>query len=87
MSASVLYMSMSLDGFVADPNDALGGDDGNRLHYWGLTPDGEGHRTDGLAGQLHDEYNATGAVLAGRRTAEDFPRATHSEGWGRGGRP
>jgi hypothetical protein len=30
MSASVLYMSMSLDGYIADPNDLLGGDDGHR---------------------------------------------------------
>ncbi len=40
MSVSVLYMSMSLDGYIADPNDQLGGDDGNRLHYWALSPDG-----------------------------------------------
>jgi hypothetical protein len=67
MSASVLYMSVSLDGYIADPNDKLGGDDGNRLPYWGLTPDGEGFRSDGVAGQLLDEYNATGAVVVGRR--------------------
>ena len=41
MSASVLFMSMSLDGFIADPNDALGGDDGMRLHEWAFAPDGE----------------------------------------------
>ena len=55
MSASVLYMSMSLDGYIADPNDHLGGDDGNRLHDWALTPDGESFRTAGAAGQLIDE--------------------------------
>jgi dihydrofolate reductase len=75
VSASVLYMSMSLDGYIAGSNDKPDnpGGDGDavgRLHEWGLTPDGEGHRTDGPAGQLNDEYNATGAVLAGRRTAE-----------------
>jgi dihydrofolate reductase len=70
MSASVLYMSMSLDGYVADPNDALGGDDGNRLHDWGLTPDKQGFRTGEVAAQVLAGYNATGAVLAGRRTAE-----------------
>ena len=70
MSASVLYMSMSLDGYIADPNDALGGDDGNRLHHWALNPDGETFRSSGPAGQFVDEFNATGAVLAGRRTAE-----------------
>jgi dihydrofolate reductase len=63
-------MSMSLDGYIADPNDKLGGDDGNRLHEWGLTPDGDGFGTAGPAGQLIDEINAIGAVLVGRWTAE-----------------
>ena len=70
MSASVLYMSMSLDGYIADTNDALGGDDGNRLHDWFLIEDGEISRPSGPAGQLVDEVYATGAVLVGRRTAE-----------------
>ena len=70
MAVSVLYMSMSLDGYIADPNDQLGGDDGNRLHHWFVTPDGEFFRPSGPAGELIDELNATGAVLVGRRTAE-----------------
>ena len=73
MSASVLYMSMSLDGYIAGPNDEVGngfGDDGQRLHDWFVTPDGEFFRPSGPAGQLIDEWNATGAVLVGRRTAE-----------------
>jgi dihydrofolate reductase len=73
MSKSVLYMSMSLDGYIAGPNDEVsnpGGDGFIRLHEWGLTPDGESHRTTGPAGQLNNEMKATGAVLAGRRTAE-----------------
>jgi dihydrofolate reductase len=71
MSVSVLSMSMSLDGYIADLNDQLGGDDGNRLHDWfGFTPDGEFVRPSGPAGELIDEWNATGAVLVGRRTAE-----------------
>ena len=70
MSASVLYMSMSLDGFIADPNDSLGGDDGNRLHEWAFNPDKQSFRTSGAAGAFVDEINATGAVLAGRRTVE-----------------
>lgn len=72
-SVSVLYMSMSVDGYIAGPNDEPGnpgGDGFMRLHEWGFTPDGESHRTDGAAGQLNDEYSAVGAVLAGRRTAE-----------------
>ena len=70
VSVSVLYMSMSLDGYIADANDQLGGDDGTRLHRWTLTPNGELFRPSGPAGDLIDEMNATGAVLVGRRTAE-----------------
>src|SRR5262245_59906613 len=72
-SVSVLYMSMSLDGYIAGPNDEPGNPGGDgfiRLHEWGLTPVGEGHRTDGPAGQLNDEMNTVGAVLAGLRTVE-----------------
>jgi len=73
VAASVLYMSMSLDGYIAGPNDEPGnglGDGGERLHYWGVTPEGEFFRPPGPAGQLIDEMLATGAILAGRRTAE-----------------
>jgi hypothetical protein len=42
MSASVLDMSMSVDGYIADPDDFLGGDDGERLHKWA---DAEGRPT------------------------------------------
>ncbi len=37
MSATVLYMSVSLDGFIAGPNAGPGnglGDGGERLHEW-----------------------------------------------------
>ena len=73
MSASVLYMSMSLDGYIAGPNDEPdnpGGDGFDRLHEWFLTPEGEIARPSGPAGELFDEIFATGAVLTGRRTAE-----------------
>ena len=73
MSASVLYMSMSLDGYIAGPNDDPanpGGDGFMRLHDWFVTPDGEFFRPSGAAGELFDEINAPGAVLVGRRTAE-----------------
>jgi dihydrofolate reductase len=69
VSASVLDMSMSLDGYIADTNDFLGGDDGERLHKW-ADADGESGRPTAPAGQFEDEWNAAGAVLAGRRTAE-----------------
>ncbi len=69
MSASVLDMSMSLDGYIADPDDFLGGDDGKRLHKW-ADADGESRQPSGPAGLFQDEWNAAGAVLVGRRTAE-----------------
>jgi len=73
MSVSVLYMSMSVDGYIAAPNDEPGnpgGDGFMRLHEWFVTGDGEFVRPAGPAGQLIDEFDATGAVLAGRRTVE-----------------
>jgi len=73
MSVSVLYMSMSVDGYIAAPNDEPGnpgGDGFMRLHEWFVTGDGEFVRPAGPAGQLIDEFEATGAVLAGRRTVE-----------------
>ena len=74
MSASVLYMSMSLDGYIAGPNDGPdnpGGDGGavERLHAWGYDPAGDVRRS-GPAGEMAAAMEATGAVLAGRRTAE-----------------
>jgi dihydrofolate reductase len=71
VSASVLYMSMSLDGYIAGPNDEPGnpgGDGFDRLHEWGAIA--YPHRPSGPAGELFDEMNATGAVVVGRRTAE-----------------
>ena len=73
MSASVLYMSMSLDGYIAGPNDEPdnpGGDGFDRLHEWITTPDGGYGRPSGPAGELFDEMNEYGAILAGRRTVE-----------------
>ena len=67
MPASVLYMSMSLDGYIAGPGDEPGHPGGNgfsRLHEWY----GDFSRPSGPTGELHDELEATGAVLAGRRT-------------------
>ena len=73
MSTSVLFMSMSLDGYIAGLNDEPGnpgGDGFMRLHEWFATPGGEFFHPSGEAGHLIDEINATGAVLVGRRTVE-----------------
>ena len=74
MSASVLYMSMSVDGYVAGPNDEPanpGGDGFMRLHEWyGYRPDGELVAKSGPAEHFPEAVRATGAVLAGRRTVE-----------------
>lgn len=74
MSSSVLYMSMSLDGFVAGPNvgpDNGLGDGGERLHDWPFP--GE----DGTVNQrVCAEFLGTGAIVAGRGTFEP------AGGWG-----
>jgi len=77
VSSTVLYMSISLDGFIAGPNAGLGnglGDGGDRLHEWALTGADADHkrigRPAGLNGQVFDEMLATGAVVAGRGTFE-----------------
>ena len=83
MSASVLYMSMSLDGFIAGPNEGPGnglGDGGHRLHEWALPgPDADRKSMSelgGVNGQVVDEFMATGAIVAGRGTFEP------AGGWG-----
>jgi dihydrofolate reductase len=60
---------MSLDGFIAGPNDEPGnpgGDGFMRLHDWY----GDFSRPSGVGGEFIDEVNSTGAVVAGRRTVE-----------------
>ncbi len=77
MSATVLYMSMSVDGFIAGPNERPDnglGDGGIRLHEW-LMPGGdldiEAVRDAGGANaQVIEEFMTTGAVVAGRGTFE-----------------
>ena len=74
MSKVVLYMSMSVDGFITGPDDGTDhglGVNGERLHDWlpagGLDP--RSHRpVDGLNATVFDELMATGAVIVGRRT-------------------
>jgi len=83
VAATVLYMSMSLDGFIAGPNEGPGnglGDGGHRLHEWFLTAADADHKAisdlGGVNGQVVDEVMATGAVVAGRGTFEP------ARGWG-----
>jgi dihydrofolate reductase len=84
MSSTVLYMSMSLDGFIAGPNERPDnglGDGGDRLHKW-VFPDAEDDletivaRLRGVNRQIYDEFMSTGAVIAGRGTFEP------AGGWG-----
>ncbi len=74
MSASVLYMSMSVDCFIAGPGDDPGnpgGDGFMRLHEWyGYGADGTLNTKPGAAEEFVAETLATGAVVAGRRTVE-----------------
>jgi dihydrofolate reductase len=78
VAATVLYMSMSLDGFIAGPNEGPGnglGDGGHRLHEWVPMGDDAGPRelagrVGGVNGQVVDEFMSTGAVVAGRGTFE-----------------
>jgi len=74
LSASVLYMSMSVDGYIAGPGDEPGnpgGDGFMRLHEWyGYGADGTLNTKPGAAEEFVAETLATGAVLAGRRTVE-----------------
>ncbi|MGK5110734.1 dihydrofolate reductase family protein [Geodermatophilus sp. CPCC 205506] len=63
-----LYMSMSLDGFIAGPDDRPGqelGRDGGRLFNWL-----DDRMSPGPNGQVFAEAVATGAVISGRRTFE-----------------
>src|ERR1044071_8325528 len=76
-------MSMSLDGFIAGPNERADnglGDGGLRLHDWLMTDgdlDLEAMRWLGTVnGMVVDEFLATGATVAGRGTFEP------AGGWG-----
>jgi dihydrofolate reductase len=63
-----LYMSMSLDGYIAGPDDRPGqelGDGGGRLFNWL-----DDRMSPGINGQVFAELMATGAVISGRRTFE-----------------
>src|SRR6476646_11809628 len=78
MSSTVLYTSMSLDGFIAGPNEGPDnglGDGGHRLHEWAFAgaapePSGVPGRPACVNGEVFDEMMSTGAVVCGRGTIE-----------------
>ena len=83
MSATVLYMSISLDGFIAGPNEGPDnglGDGGERLHQWAMAGGDvdlkAARRSGGVNGKIVDEFMSTGATVAGRGTFEP------AGGWG-----
>ncbi|HEY5265998.1 MAG TPA: dihydrofolate reductase family protein [Acidimicrobiales bacterium] len=69
---------MSLDGYIAGPNDNPGnpgGDDFMRLHEWygfasDAAPTAETVNPSGIGSHVLEEIKETGAVLCGRNTAE-----------------
>lgn len=72
MSKAVLFMSMSLDGYIAGPNETVAnglGDGGARLHEWFFVTDA-GAGAAGANRQIVNELMATGAVVAGKGTVE-----------------
>jgi dihydrofolate reductase len=82
VSATVLYMSTSLDGFIAGPNETPDnglGDGGLRLHDWLMTGGDLDldaiRRAGGVNSRIVDEFIATGAVVAGTGTFEP------ADGW------
>lgn len=61
MAIVLLDMSMSLDGFIAGPNDEPGG-----LHDWFFSP--PGGVTDSNREVVDESVRTTGAIVTGRRT-------------------
>ncbi len=84
MGRAVLSMSMSVDGFIAGPDDGPDnglGDGGHRLHEWLGMGTGTDHNQavadlTGVNREVMDDLLSTGAVLVGRRTFE------FAGGWG-----
>ena len=78
-----LYMSMSLDGFIAGPDDGPGrglGVDGEPLHAWlsdgGVAPGSHRPGGVGVNARVFDEMMSTRAVITGRRTFD------YADEWG-----
>src|SRR5688500_2301554 len=77
MGSVVIEMSMSLDGYIAAPNDNPEqglGEDGMRLHNWAFDDPSVFER---LSGNLLEE---TGAVIMGRRSYDNSIEAWRGKG-------
>lgn len=82
MSRVILYMAMSLDGFITGPQDDAtnpAGINGMRLMDWLGGVDGAGDQADEVGGYrprdpnsrlVFDEAMSTGAVITGKRTGD-----------------
>lgn len=84
-------ITVSVDGYVAGPNDVAGnglGDGGERLHYWVFggpwtydnEPEGEATGED--AAWLEEAMSGLGAVVAGRWTYEAANHWGDENPWG-----
>jgi dihydrofolate reductase len=65
MGKVTLHISMSLDGFITEPNPGVGnplGDDPGRLHDWMFDA-----KTETDAAVLDEIFASTGAILIGKR--------------------
>src|SRR5919197_4818490 len=72
MSTVILFMSMSLDGFIAGPDDDL-----DLLHEWSYPKAGASTRSD-VSREALEELFASAATVMGRRT---FDLGDQRNGW------
>lgn len=90
MTKVLAGITMSVDGYVAGPDDGPGkglGEGGERLHYWVFggpwTYDGElGEPTGEDAAWLREAVSRIGAVVSGRWTYEAADRWGGKNPWG-----
>src|SRR5690606_15604713 len=83
VSRTILDMSISVDGFIAGPNETIDnglGDGGQRLHDWVLPRDADGRFLEsgptGVDAEMMAAYQSVGASVAGPGTVDP------AGGWG-----
>lgn len=84
MSKTILDMSVSVDGFVAGPNETIDnglGDGGQHLHDWVMPRDADGNYLEGgprneVDAAMLAAYESVGASVCGRGTVDP------AGGWG-----